>query len=114
MAIAVATSRQALADAYKVLGTWLNCCTGDPGTTATPANEATGGGNARKQTTWTSGAGGALTATAVTIDLAAGTYTYALLASASSGATMVDKCTITSTTLSATGQIVLTPSFALT
>lgn len=114
MPIAVATSRQALANSYATLGTWLNCTTGNPGTSATPANEATGGGNARKQTTWSSGSGGVLTATAVTIDLAAGTYTHALLASAATGNTMVDNCAITSTTLSATGQIVLTPSFALT
>lgn len=112
MAIAVATSRQALADAYKALGTYFNCATGDPGTSASPANEATGGGNARVATSWTSGSGGALTGSAVIITLAAATYTHALLASASSGNNMVDKCAITSTTLSGAGQIVLTPSFA--
>jgi hypothetical protein len=80
----------------------------------TTANEATGGGNARKQTTWGTAAAGVTTGTACIIDLAAGTYTYATLCSASSGATQVDNCTITSTTLSATGQIVLTPTFTIT
>lgn len=112
MAIAVATSRQALADTYKTLGTYFNCATGNPGTSATPANEASGGGNARVATSWTSGSGGALTGSAVIITLAAGTYTYAILASGSSGANQVDNCAITSTTLSGAGQIVLTPSFA--
>jgi hypothetical protein len=111
MAIAIATSRQALADAYKVLGTFFGLATASPGTTATPSNEATGGGYARVATTWTSSTGGVVNGSAVTINAAAGTYTFCLLASAGSGANMVDNAAITSTVLSATGQIVLTPSF---
>jgi hypothetical protein len=114
MAIAIAATKNNLADRYGTLGSWFNCCTGNPGATTTPANEATGGGNARKQTTWGTAAAGVTTGTACIIDLAAGTYTYATLCSASSGATQVDNCTITSTTLSATGQIVLTPTFTIT
>jgi hypothetical protein len=117
MAIQIATTRQTLADAYKGTGTWFGLATGNPGTSATPANEATGGGYARVQLTWVSGSGGSLTTSAsATISAAAGTYTYAILASAATtgAANMVDNCSITSTTLSAAGQIVLTPTFTLT
>ena len=111
MAIAIAASRQALADTYKTLGTFFGLATGAPGTTATPANEATGGGYARVATTWTSSTGGVVNGSAVTINAAAGTYTYTILCSSGSGANMVDNASITSTVLSAPGQIVITPSY---
>lgn len=114
MAIAIAATKNNLADRYGTLGSWWNCCTGNPGSTSTPANEATGGGNARKQAAWGAAAAGVITGSACIIDLAAGTYTYGTLCSASSGNNQIDNCTITSTTLSATGQIVLTPSFTVT
>ena len=116
MAIAVATTRQALADTYKTQGTWVGVATGDPGTTATPSNEATGGAPAyaRKQTTWTSATGGVVNGSAVTIDVAAATYTHILLASAASGANMVDKADVTDVVMSAQGQIVVTPTFTQT
>ena len=116
MAIAVATTRQALADTYKTLGSWIGVATGDPGTTATPANEATGGSPAyaRKQTTWTSGSGGVVNGSAVTVDVATGTYTHILLASASSGANMIDKADVTDVVMSAQGQIVVTPTYTQT
>jgi len=116
VAIAVGTTRQALADQYKTLGTWIGVATADPGTTATPSSEAAGGAPAyaRKQTTWTSGAGGVINGSAVTIDVAAATYTYILLASASSGANMIDKAAVTSVVMSAQGQIVVTPSYTQT
>ena len=116
MAIAVATTRQALADTYKTLGTYIGLATGDPGTTATPANEATGGSPAyaRKQTTWTSSTGGVVNGSAVTIDVPAGTYTHILLASAVSGANMVDKADVTDVVMSAQGQIVVTPTYTQT
>ena len=116
MAIAVATSRQALADAYKLLGgastVWVSLHTSDPGSTGTA--EASGGSPAyaRKQSTWTSGTGGVLTATQVTIDVAAGTYTHAGFWTAVTGGTFVDKVAITSTTLGSQGQILVTPSYA--
>ncbi|MEV4155397.1 hypothetical protein AB0J48_20440 [Nocardia salmonicida] len=115
MAIAVATSRQALADAYKLLGgastAWVSLHTSDPGSTGTA--EAAGGSPAyaRKQTTWTSGTGGVLTATQVTIDVPAGTYTHAGFWTSSSGGTFFDKVAITSTTLGSQGQILVTPSY---
>jgi hypothetical protein len=116
MAIAVATTRQALADQYKTLGSWIGITTGDPGTTNTPANEATGGSPAyaRKQTTWSSSTGGVVNGTAVTVDVAAGTYTHILLASAASGANMIDKADVTDVVMSAQGQIVVTPTYTQT
>lgn len=116
MAIAVATTRQSLANTYATLGSWIGVCTGDPGTSGTPSNEATGGSPAyaRKQTTWTAGSGGVQNGSAVTVDVAAATYTYILLASASSGNTMVDKAAITSVVMSAQGQLVVTPTYTQT
>lgn len=116
MAIAVATTRQALADAYKALGSWVGTATADPGTTATPANESTGGSPAyaRKQTTWTSSTGGVVNGSAVTIDVPTSTVTHILLASAVSGANMIDKADVTDVVMSAQGQIVVTPTFTQT
>jgi hypothetical protein len=116
MAIAVATTRQALADQYKTLGTWVGVSTADPGTTATPSAEATGGAPAyaRKQTTWTSSTGGVINGSAVTIDVNTGTYTHILLASAASGATMIDKADVVDVVMSAQGQIVVTPTYTQT
>lgn len=113
MAIAVATTRQALADAYKALGAYVGLATGDPGTTATPANEATGGSYARVQTTWTSATGGVVNGSAVTINAAAATYTYSFIATGLASATQIDKCAITSTTLSSSGQLIVTPSITV-
>lgn len=111
MAIAVATTRQSLADNYKSLGSWISLHTADPGTTGT--SEASGGSPAyaRKQTTWTSSTGGVVNGSQVAIDAAAGTYTYAGLWSASTAGTFIDKVAITSTTLGAQGQILVTPTF---
>jgi hypothetical protein len=113
MAIAVATTRQALANTYASTGTWIGAATGDPGTTSTPSNEATGGSPAyaRQQTTWTAGSGGVSNGSAVTLNVAAATYTYILLASAQTGATMIDKAAISSVVMSAQGQLVVTPTF---
>ncbi|MEV0031449.1 hypothetical protein [Nocardia sp. NPDC050793] len=111
MAIAVGTTRQSLADNYKTLGTWISVHTSDPGSTGT--GEASGGtpAYARKQTTWTSATGGVVNGSQVTIDLPAGTFAWIGLWSASSGGTFIDKCAITSTTLGAQGQLLVTPTF---
>ena len=116
MAIAIATTRQALADAYKALGSYVGVSTADPGTTTTPASEATGGSPAyaRKQTTWTSSTGGVVNGSAVTVDVNAGTYTHILLASAVSGANMIDKADVTDVVMSAQGQIVISPTYTQT
>lgn len=115
MAIAIVGTRNTLATAYAGAGTWIGLATGNPGTTTTPSNEATGGSPAyaRKQTTWGTAASSAVVGSAVTIDAAAGTYVYAILASAATVATtnQVDNCSITSTVLSAQGQVIVTPTY---
>jgi hypothetical protein len=113
MAIAIAATRTALAATYAAQGTYFGLATASPGTSATPANEASGSGYARVATTWSAGTAGVQNGTAVTITAGAATYTYCLLASSATtgAANMVDNAAITSTVLSATGQIVLTPTF---
>lgn len=116
MAIAIATTRQNLADRYGTLGTYIGTATGAPGTSATPSNESTGGSPAyaRKATTWSSGSTGTITGTAVTVDVPASTVTHILLASAVSGANMIDNADVTDIVFSAQGQAVVTPTFTIT
>lgn len=105
-----------LAAAYAGYGTWIGLATASPGTSSTPTGEATGGSPAyaRKQTTWSAGTTGVQNGTAVTVDVAAATYTYMLVASASSGNNMQDNATITSVVMGAQGQIVVTPTYTQT
>jgi hypothetical protein len=111
MAISVDTTRQLLADAYVQLGTFLGLATDDPGTTATPAHEASGGMYVRVATTWSAGSGGTETGSKCTINADIGTYTYAILCSMASGHNMIDNSGLDATTLSAPGQIVLSPIY---
>lgn len=115
MAIAIATTRQTLADAYKTLSgastVWVSLHTADPTTVGN--NEASGSGYARVQGTWTSGSGGALTMAELTFTAGAATYTHVGLWSASTSGTFYDKCALSpNITLSATGTIKVTPSYA--
>lgn len=71
MAIPNAT-RQAASNAIAALGTWISVHTAAAGTTGT--SEATGGGYARKQTTWTPNGSGSNNGSEVNIPVAAGTY----------------------------------------
>ena len=114
MAIAVNATKNTLSDAYKGLGTYISVHTGDPSTTG--ANEASGGSPAyaRIATTWGSSSAGVVSGSQVTINVPAGTYTYVGLWSASTAGTFIDKCAITSTTLGAQGQILVTPTFTVT
>lgn len=116
MAIQILATRNSLVSEYISLNTWLGVATGNPGTSATPSNEATGGSPAyaRKQTTWGSVSASASTGTAVTVDLAAGTYTHSILCSASTGNNMGDWADITDTVLSAQGQLIITPTYTQT
>lgn len=116
MAIAVGTTRQVLADAYKTLTgaatVWVSLHTADPGTTG--ASEATGGGYVRVQGTWTSGTGGALTMAELSFTVPAGSYTHVGLWSASSAGTFYDKASLApNITLGSAGTIKVTPSFAV-
>lgn len=117
MAIAVSTTKTSLAASYAGLGTYFGLATSAPGSTSTPSGEVTGGSPAyaRVATTWSAGTAGVQNGTAVTINVpTTTTVTYALFASAVSGATMLDNCTVTSTTYGAQGQAVVTPTFTIT
>jgi hypothetical protein len=114
MAIRIDSTRQALADTYGSLGTFLGLATADPGATAAPANEASGGSYARVATTWSPEVGGWEQGSACTVNANAGTYTFAILCSAANGNNMIDNSIIDSTILSSAGQIVLTPAFVQT
>ncbi|WP_032380941.1 phage tail fiber protein [Rhodococcoides fascians] len=115
MAIAVNSTKEALAIAYATTtNSWISLHTGDPGSTGTA--EATGGSPAyaRKQTTWTAGAvDGISQGSQVTIDVPAGTYTFVGIWTAATGGSFVDKVAITSTTLGAQGQILVTPKITI-
>lgn len=109
MAIAVPQTKEQVAIYYGTLGSWISLHTADPGTTG--ANEASGGGYGRRQSTWTGGAvDGTIAGSAVTIPVAAGTYAWVGIWSASTGGTFVDKIAIASTQLGAAGEIVVTPT----
>jgi hypothetical protein len=114
--VACTATLNTLAADYAALGTFVGLATGAPGATATPANEATGGSPAyaRVATTWSAGTTGVQNGTAVTINVAAGTYTYMILASSGSGNNQIDNCAITSVVMSAQGQIVVTPTYTQT
>lgn len=114
MSIAVATTRQVLADAYKTLTgastVWVSLHTADPGTTGT--SEVTGGSYVRVQGTWTSGSGGILTMAELTFNVPAGTFTYCGLWSASSAGTFYDKALLTpSLTTGGPTTVKITPGF---
>jgi hypothetical protein len=111
----VAATRQAMADAWKVLGAYIGLATGDPGTTATPASELTGGSYARVTTTWTSSTGGVVNGSAVTINAPGSVaITYAFQATGLSSNTQIDHIAVTSTTLPSAGTVVVTPTLTVT
>jgi hypothetical protein len=76
---------QAAANAMAALGTAIAVFTAAAGTTG--ANEASGGGYARQNTTWTDGTTGVVTGSQVEIDVAAGTYVEGGYFSALTGGT---------------------------
>lgn len=113
MTIAVPATKEALADAFVALGSWLSMHTGNPGITG--ANEATGGGYARKQTTWVADTtdDGVRTGSTVEFDVPAGTYTHVGLWSASSAGAFVDYYDLPSDiTMSVAGKIRVPVTFA--
>lgn len=107
-----AASKETAALAVTALGNWISVHKADPGTTG--ANEATGGSPAyaRKQTTWAGGsADGVVPGSMVAIDLPADVYTHFGVWTQATGGTFVGGGAITTTTLSAQGQIEVTPTY---
>ena len=95
---------------YSAMGNWISLHTGNPGSTSTPANEASGGSPAyaRQATTWTV-AGSTATGSSVTFNVPAGTYSYMGLCSASTGSNMVDWSPISPQVISTQSTITITP-----
>lgn len=81
-------SHQAASNAIAAIGAYISVHTGAGGGT-TGTNEATGGGYARKLTTWTAGTTGTNTGSTVNVPVAAGTYTEGGIFSAVSSGTFV-------------------------
>ena len=111
----VTSTAQTLAEDYKNLGSYIGLATDDPGSTATPMNEASGGSPAyaRQQTTWTAGSGGVYNGSAVTINVKGGglTYKYMILCSAATGGNMVDNCPIPPQVMITDGAIIVSPVY---
>ena len=114
--VQVTATKQTISNAAVALGNYIGICTGSPGTTSTPANEAAGGSPAyaRQATTWTAGSGGVNNGSPVTINLPASTYLYLFMASGSSGNNMVDWCPLTAVVLGAQTAIPFTPVYTVT
>lgn len=92
MAIPNATHAAASA-AIAALGHYISVHTAAAGTTG--ANEATGGGYTRGNTTWTPDGAGLNSGSTVNIPLAAGTYVEGGIYSASTGGTFVGSSAFT-------------------
>lgn len=92
------------------LGNWLGLATGNPGNTSSPQNEAVGGSPVytRQETTW-SVSGSTAIGSPVTFNVGAGTYTYLICCSGSSGSNMVSWTPITPQTKSVQSTITITP-----
>lgn len=103
-------TKETAALAVTALGAYISLHTADPGTTG--ASETSGSGYARKLTTWTGGSSdGSVAGSEVTFDAGAGTYTHIGIWSASSGGTFIAGFALSSSAvLSATGQILVTPT----
>jgi hypothetical protein len=116
MPIKIAASRQALADRYGQLGNFFGACRGDPGTTSTPANEASGGGYVRVAGTWVPNNNGTLICSPldVLLTVPAATYTYGTLCSSASGGSQVDNASHASMAFTAPGQLIYTPGYVQT
>jgi hypothetical protein len=116
MSTSTNATKETAATAVTALGTFISLHTANPGTTG--ASEATGGSPAyaRKATTWTAGASdGVVNGSQVTIDAAAGTYTHFGLWTAATAGTFISGGALSaSVTLSAQGQVLVTPTTTVT
>ena len=106
----ITARKQALADVWKGYGAYFGVCTGAPGDTTTPANEAAYTSGNRVASTFSSNTDGTVDGTAVVLNAPAGTYTHGTQCSAATGANQIAWGTLTpSIVLNANGQVVITP-----
>jgi len=107
--------KQVMADAWKNYANFVAVFTGAGGGT-TGANEATGGGYARQATTWTSNTNGTVGGSAVTVPVAAATYTEGGLFSASTAGNFGGSVPFSGGSVIVSGSgasIVVTPNLAV-
>lgn len=106
----VTSTAQNQVNDYSAQGNWIGLCSGNPGSTSAPSNEASGGSPAyaRQATSWNV-SGPTAIGSAVTINVPAGTYGYMIMCSASSGNNMVDWCPITPQVATSQTTITVTP-----
>lgn len=113
MAIATTAEKNSLATKYGTDAAYAALFTADPGTTGSVTGEVTGGAPAyaRKAVSWGAASNGVITAT-VTFDVPAGTtVTYAAVCSASTGATLLDRISVTSQNFATQGTYALTLTY---
>lgn len=111
----IGTERQAAADFIKGRGNFVGIAKAAQSDSATPTQEATYTSGNRVASTLTSGSGGSVTGSAVVLNVAAGTYTHGLIASAETGNVMLAYAALSpSIVLNAAGQAVITPSITVT
>lgn len=108
----VLSTEQNLANTLVSYGDYIGVCTGPPGNTRTPYNEAVYENNgARQHTEWDTGQNGNVTGSTVTLDLPAGTFPYMIVCQGSSGDNMVDWAILpTPIVLGAPQQVQITPA----
>lgn len=117
MPMSVITSKNTMATYYGTQATQVGLATAAQSTTSTVTSELTGGSPAyaRVATVWGTAASGAILGSQVTINVpTTTTVTHALLCTASTGATLFDWCSVTSTTYNAQGSAIITPTFTIT
>lgn len=112
----ITARKQALADVWKGYGNFFGVCTGAPGDTTTPANEAVYTSGNRVASTFTSNADGTVDGSAVILNVpgAPTTYTHGTQCSAATGATQIAWGVLTpNIILNSAGQIVITPKLTV-
>lgn len=110
----ITARKQALADVWKGYGAYFGVCTGAPGDTTTPANEAAYTSGNRVASTLSSNGDGTVSGTAVVLNAPAGTYTHGTQCSAATGATQIAWAALSpNIVLNANGQVVITPTLAV-
>ena len=109
MALSVGATKESAAGYLAGLGAWVAAMTN-------ASTEATGGGYARKQTTWSAGTGGdgIYTGSQVEIDVPAGTYTHIGIYAASTGGSAIEVIDIVDQVFASAGKLLVTPSISVT
>ncbi|WP_253805078.1 hypothetical protein [Nocardia sp. FDAARGOS_372] len=102
--------KNSMANAWAAQGNTYSLHTGDPGAAGT-ANEATGGGYSRQNTTWGSASAGTVTGSQITFTVVAGSYTHMCRWN---GSTLLNVFDTTDAIVNPAGEVKVTPSYTYT